>query len=447
MSDFLSKKANAMLIASKLREAGHEVLFAGGCVRDVLLGSSPKDIDIATSATPRELLSLFPDSDSIGAHFGVILVRSGGESYEVATFRKDGTYSDNRRPDAVEFSSAQEDALRRDFTINGLFQNPFTEEILDYVEGLHDIKLGLIKAIGIPQQRFKEDALRLLRAVRFACVTGFAIEPITAQALRENAPLLAHISQERISQEFFKIMLSPHRALGLDLLMETGLMHYIIPEMYALIGCEQPPEWHPEGDVYTHTKIMLEMLDSHASLSLVLATLLHDIGKPATYFWEKKTQRIRFNGHDLVGRTMTNVVLQRMKCPNILIEQVTEMVGSHMKFMHVQEMREAKLRRFMARPTFSEELELHRIDCASSNGFVDNYEFLHQKLSEFSTKPLLPMPLVTGYDLLSLGISAGPIFKKILEAVQTEQLERKLETKEQALDYIRQFLHNTAQVK
>ncbi|MFT4175995.1 MAG: CCA tRNA nucleotidyltransferase [Luteolibacter sp.] len=430
---------SAQQIAGKLIAAGHEALFAGGCVRDQLLGLTPKDYDIATSATPAQVLEIFPGSNEVGAHFGVVIVHHGGHHIEVATFRTDGSYKDGRRPEYVTFSTAAEDAQRRDFTINGLFQHPETGEIIDYVGGLADLKSGVLRAIGDPVARFSEDALRLLRAVRFSNRLDFTLEEKTAAALKSCAPLLEKISPERIRDEFSRIITSSSRRAGLELLVDTGLISFIVPEVLALIGCEQPPEWHPEGDVYTHTRIMLEMLPDDASLELCLAVLLHDIAKPPTRTIDPAENRIRFNGHDALGAEMAGEILRRLRYPNDTIHAVTTMVSRHMQFMNVQQMRTAKLKRFMAESTFPEEMELHRVDCASSNGFTDNYEFLREKEAEFAAEPLIPPPLVTGRDLIQLGFSPGPGFKKWLEAVQTEQLEGRILDRDQALDYLKRI--------
>ena len=434
MSDL--KKA-ALATITRLTEAGHRAYFAGGCVRDMLLGTEPKDYDIATSATPDEVQALFPNSNAIGAHFGVILVNKDGFPFEIATFRHDGSYKDGRHPDQVTFTTPEDDASRRDFTINGLFQNPKDDEIIDFVDGQQDLKAGLLRAIGNPSERFQEDALRLMRAVRFATTLKFTIEPDTWAAICEHAHLLAKISAERIRDEFTMIITSESRAQGLDLLTESGLMHHIVPEVYDLIDCEQPPQWHPEGDVYTHTRIMLEMLAQQPSTELALAVLLHDIGKPPTYSYDKADDRIRFNGHDRVGAEMAKEILQRLKYSNQTTDDVCAMVANHMNFMNVQNMRTAKVKRFMARPTFEQEMELHRVDCASSNGFTENYDFLRSKESEFAAEPLIPPPLLNGKDLIEIGMQPGPEFTQILTKIQTEQLEGSINTRAEALKYLR----------
>lgn len=429
-------------LARRLKAAGHEAFFAGGCVRDRLLDHEPKDYDIATSATPAEVTKLFPGSNEVGAHFGVVIAKHGGHHVEIATFRTDGSYKDGRRPESVTFSTPEEDAKRRDFTINGLFENPETGEVIDFVGGLTDLRNGVIRAIGDPKARFEEDGLRLLRAVRFAARLGFEIETETDAALRDCAPLLDRISPERIRDEFSRILTTPRRRKGVEHLVDTDLLRHFLPEFLETIGCDQPPEWHPEGDVYTHTLIMLEMLEPDAPLDLCLAVLLHDIAKPPTRTIDSDSGRIRFNGHDALGAGMAETILRRLKYPNHVIASVVSMVARHMQFMNVQRMRTAKLKRFMAEPTFPMEMELHRVDCGSSNGFTDIYEFLQAKEAEFAAEPLIPAPLVTGRDLIQLGLKPGPRFKEVLELIQTEQLEGRLSEREEALGYLRKLVQN-----
>ncbi len=428
----------ALALARRLKAAGHEALFAGGCVRDKLLGHEPEDYDIATSAVPSEVLGLFPGSNEVGAHFGVVIAKHGGHHIEIATFRTDGSYRDGRRPESVTFSTPQQDARRRDFTINGLFEVPETGEVIDYVGGLADLDAGIIRAIGDAAARFTEDGLRLLRAVRFAARIGFMIEPATEAALRNCAHLLDRISPERIRDEFSKILTSPRRRAGVEHLVATDLIRHFLPELLPTIGCDQPLEWHPEGDVFTHTMIMLDMLAPDAPLELCLATLLHDIAKPPCRTVDPDG-RIRFNGHDALGAEMTESILRCLRYPNHVIDDAVVMVARHMQFMNVQKMRVARLKRFMAEPTFQREMELHRVDCASSNGFTDNYEFLQAKEAEFAAEPLIPPPLVTGRDLIKLGLTPGPRFKEILEAIQTEQLEGKIKERGPALECLKQL--------
>jgi poly(A) polymerase len=425
-------------VARRLTDAGHEALFAGGCVRDRLQGEEPKDYDIATSARPDEVLALFPGGDEVGAHFGVILVRESGYQFEIATFRTDGPYLDGRHPESVTFTTAREDAQRRDFTINGLFENPATGEVLDYVGGRGDLEARVVRAIGEPSKRFEEDSLRLLRAVRFAIRTDFELDPATWEAMCADAALLKRVSPERIRGEFDKIITHPARRRGLELLVESGLMEFVVPEFLALRGCQQPPEFHPEGDVYVHTLIALDLLPEEPSLELALSVMLHDIAKPPTLTVDEDSGRIRNNGHDRVGACMAEDILRRLRYSNQEIEDVSAMVANHMNFMHVQHMRTAKLKRFMARPTFHDEVELHRVDCTSSHGMLDNIEFLGSKAEEFAAEPLIPAPLVTGHDLIELGFDPGPRFSEILEYVQTEQLEGRLTDRDSTLLAVRE---------
>jgi tRNA nucleotidyltransferase/poly(A) polymerase len=430
----------AVSLARRLKDAGHVALFAGGCVRDRLLGKEPKDYDIATSATPAQVMRLFPGSNEVGAHFGVVIAKTKGHHVEVATFRTDGSYHDGRRPATVTFSTPEEDAQRRDFTINGLFEDPESGGLIDHVGGRADLHARVLRAIGNPADRFAEDSLRLLRAVRFAVTLGFEIEPATWSAMVEHADGLARISPERIRDEFSRILVLPDRARGLELLVDAGLIRHFLPEALPLIGCEQPPEFHPEGDVFTHTRIMLEMLAPDAPLELCLAVLLHDIAKPPTRSFDEEAGRIRFNGHDALGATMSEEILRRLRYPNGVIESVSFMVSRHMQFMNVRQMRVSKLKRFMAAPTFPLEIELHRVDCGSSNGLTENLDYLLAKRDEFAAAPLIPPPLVTGRDLIALGQPPGPRFKELLEAVETEQLEGRLTDRESALEWVKALL-------
>lgn len=423
---------SALLILQKLRDAGHTAYFAGGCVRDMLLGTEPHDIDIATNALPEEVEKIFPRTVAVGAQFGVIIVLDHDAEIQVATFRHDGTYQDGRHPTKVTFTNAEEDAKRRDFTINGLFYDPMKKEVFDYVKGREDLAKKRICAIGNPCERFAEDKLRLLRAIRFATTLGFDIEPETWKALCDLAPEIHVVSAERIRDELQKIFLSPHRLRGFDLLDQSGLLKVLLPEIEKLKGCEQPAEFHPEGDVFVHTRIMLQMLPEKASLPLVLSVLFHDIGKPATRTVDEKG-KMRFYAHDQVGTKMAEKILQRLRYSNEIIEAVLPAVRLHMSFKDAQKMRLSTLRRMMARPTFEDELELHRVDCGSSHGMLDNYFFLQQKKEEFAQIPLIPEPLLTGKDLIALGMKPGPEFGKILQRVKDAQLENLISTPEEAL--------------
>jgi poly(A) polymerase len=429
-------ESTARAIAHRLRQRGHVAYFAGGCVRDLLRGELPKDIDIATDARPETVQKIFARTYAVGAHFGVIVVLENDFQFEVATFRSDGVYLDGRRPVEVHFATAEEDAARRDFTINGMFFDPDKNEVIDFVGGRGDLKRQLICAIGDPSQRFAEDRLRMLRAVRFATVLGFEIGPATWDAVVASASSIIQISAERIRDELVKIFLSANRARGWDLLDASGLMRAILPEIEAMKGCEQPPQFHPEGDVFKHTRIMLEMLPAEVSLPLVFSVLFHDIAKPPTAIVDEEG-RIRFNGHDRIGAEMTEAIMERLRFSRAEIEATVEAVRQHMVFKDVPNMRVAKLKRFMARPTFEDELELHRVDCASSHAMLDNYEFLLKKKEEFASEPIIPPPLVRGDDLIAMGLKPGPQFGEILEAVETRQLEGALKGRDEALDWVR----------
>jgi len=431
-----SLELSARAIVRRLQDAGHLALYAGGCVRDRLLGLTPHDYDIATDAKPERVQALFRRTVAVGAHFGVICVLDGSYEFQVASFRADGLYIDGRRPETVTFSTPEQDAQRRDFTVNGLFFDPIAERLIDYVDGQRDLEARVLRAIGDPAARFREDRLRMLRAVRFATVPGFAIEPETWRAVRENATHIREVSAERIREELVKIFLAPGRVRGWDLLDESGLMAEVLPELTALKGCEQPPQFHPEGDVFVHTRIMLGLLPAEVTVPLVFSVLLHDIGKPATYSVDPDG-RIRFSGHDRVGATMTDVVMTRLRFSRAEIDATVEAVANHMVFKDVRQMRVAKLKRFMARPRFDEEMELHRVDCTSSHGLLDNYEFLAAKRSEFASEPLIPPPLITGRDLIALGLRPGPRFAEILDVVESAQLEGRLADREAALAFLR----------
>lgn len=430
-------ESTARKIVARLRDAGYTALFAGGCVRDMLLGKSPKDFDIATDALPERVQKLFPRTVPVGAQFGVILVVEHGEEYQVATFRADGAYVDGRRPLDVTFTTAEGDALRRDFTINGMFYDPATEQVIDYVDGRKDLDAGLIRAIGNPAHRFAEDKLRVLRGVRFAATLNFEIESATWDALRAGAAAIHEVSAERIREELVKIFVSPQRVRGFDLLDASGLLREILPEVDALRGCEQPPEFHPEGDVFVHTRLMLSLLPDEVSAPLALSVLFHDIGKPPTMQIDP-TGRIRFNGHESVSARMTETIMRRLRFSNEETEATMEMVQNHMVFKDVQNMRVARLKRFMARPTFDDELELHRVDCLGSHGMLDNLHFLKARREEFANEPLIPPPLLRGDDLIALGWKPGPKFKEVLDAVQTRQLEGTLRSPGEALAWVRE---------
>src|SRR5215470_10298463 len=424
-------------IAQRLRERGHIAYFAGGSVRDMVRGLPAKDFDVATDATPDIVQNIFPHTYAVGAHFGVVVVVENGFNFEVATFRSDGAYLDHRHPIEVRFSSPEEDAKRRDFTINGMFFDPERNEVIDFVGGRADIDKKIIRAIGDPAARFSEDRLRMLRVVRFATVLDYKIDNETWKALVENADSINEISAERIRDELLKIFLAPHRVRGWDLLDESALMRVILPEIETMKGCLQPEQFHPEGDVFQHTRLMLELLPEEVSVPLVFAVLLHDVAKPVTATVDE-TGRIRFNEHDRIGAVMTEAIMERLRFSRAEIDAVVEMVRQHMVFKDVPKMRVAKLKRFMARPTFEEELELHRVDCESSHRMLDNYEFLLRKREEFANEPIIPPPLLRGDDLIALGFKPGPEFGEILEAVETRQLEGRLRTADEALAWVKE---------
>src|SRR5438874_7773151 len=431
-----SMKEAARKIVERLRGEGHIAYFAGGCVRDIVRRVTPKDYDVATSATPETVQKIFPRTHAVGAHFGVIIVLENSFQFEVATFRSDDAYIDGRHPTAVHFSSPEEDARRRDFTINGMFYDPVADKVIDLVGGRADIEAKLVRAIGDPAQRFAEDRLRMLRAVRFATVLDYEIEKQTWHALLTNAASISQISAERIRDELVRIFLSPNRVRGLDLLDSSGLMRAILPELDAMKGVLQPEQFHPEGDVFVHTRLMLSLLPETVSVPLVFAVLFHDVAKPVTATVDE-TARIRFNEHDRIGALMTEAIMRRLRFSGAEIEATVEMVRQHMVFKDTPKMRVAKLRRFMARPTFNEELELHRIDCKSSHRMLDNYEFLLRKREEFANEPIIPPPLLRGDDLIALGFKPGPEFGEILEAVETRQLEGRLRNADEALEWVK----------
>ena len=415
-------------ILRTLRANGHEAFLVGGCVRDLLLGREPKDWDIATDAFPERIEALFPKTIAVGKAFGIIAVVPGeGAPVEVATYRVDSPYADGRRPESVGFTDAREDALRRDFTINALLFDPATGEIRDYVNGRADLDARLIRAIGDPAVRFAEDHLRLLRAVRFAATLGFAIEPATFAALRTLAPQIRRISAERVRDELFRLLTESRKAgEALQLLRDSGLLNKVLPEIEALAGVEQPPEFHPEGDVFTHTKLMLDALPPNPSLRLALAVLLHDVGKPPTaalVTLPDGTPRWRFECHASVGADMARAILERLRAPNALTDDVCAIIAGHMRLADAPKMRESKLRRLLGSPLFEDELELHRLDCLSSHAILDVYDFLKTEKSKFAAEPVLPPPLVTGRDLIALGHQPGPHFAKILQDAYDRQLE------------------------
>jgi putative nucleotidyltransferase with HDIG domain len=424
-------------IIARLRMAGYLAYLVGGCVRDLLLQRIPKDFDVATSARPEELLQLFPAADRVGAHFGVVLVHEDSAHVEVATFRSDMEYRDGRHPEAVRFETdPRQDVLRRDFTINALLLDPETDKVLDFTGGRDDLAAGVIRAIGDPERRFREDHLRLLRAVRFAARLGFTIAPGTFEAIRRLAPLIHNVSAERVRDEIARILVEGGARRGLELLDGTGLLYEILPEIEAMKGVEQPPEFHPEGDVWTHTLIMLNGLHQ-PSLELALGVLLHDVGKPGTF---RIAERIRFDGHVELGVEMAHALLTRLRFSNQTIEAVEALVANHMKFKDVPVMRESRLKRFLRMPGFEDHMALHRLDCLSSHGSLGNFEFVRRKQRELPPEQLKPKPLITGRDLIAAGYKPGPQFGAALTAVEDAQLEGRVSTSEEAMCLARELL-------
>lgn len=424
-------------IVEKLRLAGNAAYLVGGCVRDLLLGRQPKDYDIATSAPPSELLRMFPNADRVGAHFGVVLVHEDGAHVEVATFRSDMEYLDGRRPLAVRFETdPREDARRRDFTINALLLDPATGELLDFVGGRADLDARLVRAIGDPVTRFREDHLRLLRAVRFAARLDFAIEPGTFDAIRNCAHLIADVSPERVRDEVSRILTENGARRGFELLDSSGLLREILPEVEAMKGVEQPPEFHPEGDVWTHTLMMLDGLRD-PPLTLALGVLLHDVGKPGTF---RVAERIRFDGHVELGVEIARRIMSRLRYPNHVCDRVLELIANHMRFKDVPGMRDSTLKRFMRLPDFEDHMALHRLDCLSSHGSLGSYDFIRAKQRELPPEQLEPAPLVTGRDLIAAGYKPGPMFGIVLNEIEDAQLEGRITARDQAMEMARERL-------
>jgi poly(A) polymerase len=446
---FTSEKAQqATRIVETLRQAGHAAFLAGGCVRDLLLGREAADYDIATSATPPQVMSLFPETYAVGAQFGVVLVpveREGpagqrdNYSIEVATFRSDGAYSDGRHPDQVRFSpDARLDVQRRDFTINGLLLDPITGEVFDYVAGRRDLERGIVRAIGEPHGRFREDKLRLLRAVRFAARFGYAIEDNTLAAIKDLAAQIHQVSQERIRDEILKMLTEGQARRAFQLLDQTGLLEQVLPEVKKMQGVRQPPQFHPEGDVWIHTLMLLEGLPAGSSKTLALGALLHDIGKPPTF--RVAEDRIRFDEHAEVGTRMAEAICHRFRLSNDETEQVCALVANHMRFGDVMRMKDSTLKRFFRLPRFEEHLELHRLDCMGSHRGLDLYHFAQEKLRSLPAEKIRPKPLITGDDLIAAGYVPGPQFKELLTAAEDAQLDGTIRTKEEAMALLKRSI-------
>ena len=424
----------ALYIVQTLRRRGYQALLAGGCVRDRVMGRTPADWDIATEAAPDAVMRLFDHTVPVGVRFGVVVVILDDTPYQVARFRRDADYRDGRRPERVELADARGDARRRDFTINGMFYDPVAGELIDYVGGQEDIELGVIRAIGDPAQRFSEDYLRLLRAVRFAARLGFQIEPATRAALEAAVGHIGRISPERIRDELTGVLTEGHAARGFQLLLDTGLLREILPEVAAMHGVQQPAEFHPEGDVWTHVKVMLAKLENPRS-TLAWGVLLHDVGKPPTY---EEADRIRFNEHDAVGAELAGDICRRLRMSGEEAEQVCQLTAQHMRLRHVQEMRPSKLKRLLRQPFFPELLELHRLDCLASHGLLDNYEFCREQLLVADQEDLRPPRLLSGHDLIEMGFTPGPLFSEILRVVEDGQLEGRTRTRAEALSLVRE---------
>ena len=430
----------ALRVVQRLHAGGHAAFWVGGCVRDQWLGKEPQDYDIATSARPPEVEALFPHTVPVGRQFGVVVVIEGGHNLQVATFRTESDYQDGRRPGQVQFADARADAVRRDFTVNGLFFDPTTQELHDWVGGRADLTLRVIRAIGDPRERFAEDHLRMLRAVRFAAQLGFTIDPATLAAVRENAATIRTVSAERIRDELLKLLRPPHAARGLELLRESGLLGEILPEIAATEACEQSPEYHPEGNVFRHILLLLENLPPDAPPSLPWAALLHDVAKPPTATLDPVTGAIHFYGHETVGATMSEALLQRLRFPRRQIDEIVTCVRLHMQFKDVQQMRKSTLNRLLLRPTFPLELELHRLDCLASNGDLTHHQFLVEQTAELARKPPLRPPLITGAELMAMGLSEGRALGALLAEIREQQLLEEITTAAAAREYARQRL-------
>ena len=440
------KKAAASIVES-LRHAGFEAYLVGGCVRDLLLGRQPKDFDVATNATPAEVMRLFPETYAVGAQFGVVLVpvasadleapseSSRGNAVEVATFRSDIGYSDGRHPDEVRFSSnAREDVARRDFTINGMLLDPVSGEVLDYVGGRADLQAGIVRTIGDPEQRFNEDKLRMLRAMRFAARFEYEIDPATFAAIKILAHQIQVVSRERVRDELTRMLTEGHGRRAFLLMDESGLLQEVLPEISAMKGVEQPPEFHPEGDVFVHTLLLLENLPNPCPPTLAWGALLHDVGKPATF--RRAPDRIRFDGHVDVGVKIAEDICKQLRFSNDETDQILALVDNHMRFGHVSRMKESTLKKFLRMPEFDEHLALHRADCLASHRNLGTYEFIRQKRAEIPPELIRPAPLVTGDDLIAAGHAPGPKFREILNAVEDAQLEGRLISREAALEFV-----------
>ena len=430
----MSARDKAVSIISRLREKGYQGYLAGGCVRDHLLGKPPQDYDIATDARPETVQEIFPRTLAVGTQFGVILVIIDGEPFEVATFRHDGPYLDGRRPSHVRFASLQEDILRRDFTINGMMYDPVADRVIDLVGGREDLSRRVVRAIGAPQARFQEDRLRMVRAVRFAAGLGFAIEEGTLRAIADQAASITQISWERIGEEVTRILTEGGAKKGFELLDATGLLRAIFPEIEAMKGVEQTPDFHPEGDVFTHTLLILSHLAPCPSESLAYGCLLHDIAKPVCV--KREVGRVTFYGHSEKGAEIAVEILKRLKRSRAVWERAAYLVKSHLRHTQAPKMRLSTLKRFLGEEGIEELLELTRIDALSANGDLQYYDFCRRKMAELKAEQIHPEPLLRGRELIEMGFTPGPLFQKILHQVEEAQLEGELRTKEQAVAWV-----------
>jgi poly(A) polymerase len=439
----------AISIVKTLRQQGFQAYFAGGCVRDLLLHREPADYDVATSATPAQVMEVFPDTYAVGAQFGVVLVplpeaqRAENENatpktkaVEVATFRSDLGYSDGRRPDEVRFSQdPREDVARRDFTINGMMLDPVSGEVLDFVDGRKDLDAGIVRAIGDPERRFAEDKLRMLRAVRFAARFEYGIEANTLAAIQRQANDIHVVSRERVRDELTRMLTEGRARRAFLMLDQSGLLKEVLPEITAMKGVEQPPEFHPEGDVFVHTLLLLENLPDPCPPTLAWGALLHDVGKPATF--RVAPDRIRFDNHVDVGVKIAEEICGRLRLSNDDTKQVLALVDNHMRFSHATRMKESTLKKFLRMPAFDEHLALHRADSLASHRNLSTYEFVRQKLAEIPPEKIRPVALVTGDDLIAAGYAPGPRFREILEAVEDAQLDGRLSSHDAALEFVK----------
>ncbi len=430
----MSKKEKAVSIIKRLRDKGFEAYLAGGCVRDYLLGSLPQDYDITTDARPEAIEKIFTQTVAIGKQFGVILVVIDGEPFEVATFRQDGPYLDGRHPSHVRFASMREDILRRDFTINGMVYDPIEDRVIDLVEGKEDLNRRLVRAIGDPSERFREDRLRMVRAVRFAASLDFVIEKNTFRAIQEQASMIDQVSWERIGEETTRILTEGGAKKGMELLDESGLLRVLLPEIEAMKGVEQSPDFHPEGDVFVHTLRMLDHL-TQPTETLAYGCLLHDVAKPACI--KKEEGRITFYGHTEKGSEMAVEILKRLKRSRAVWERVSYMVRNHLRHTQAPKMRLSTLKRFLGEEGIEELLDLTRIDAQSSNGDLQYYNFCKQKMAELKEEEIHPEPFLRGVDLITMGFSPGPIFSEIFKKIEEAQLNGEIRTKEQAMEWVR----------